>query len=209
MTDSGGGGLRLIEGGQRESFRLGRGVVRLWSGIGLPPGASALVCEEDTMQVLGADLELKLVPDHPVRVLMAAEEARPVAPGIVLCSGRTPVVLRAVIHDLDLEPSWKVDWIRAALEQVLQQAAQRTIEGLSMPLLGTIHGRLALPRALSLTFKALVAARESLPGRIWLMVPASAQHEIRAQLDELVTGLDHGLNHGLNDSPDDSLDDNA
>ena len=44
-----------------------------------------------------------------------------------------------MIHDLDREPSWQVDWIRSALEQVLRQAAQRTIEGLSMPLLGTVH----------------------------------------------------------------------
>jgi hypothetical protein len=193
MTETGGGGrLRVIEGGQRESFRLGRGVVRLWSGVGLPPGASALVCEEDTMQVLGADLELKLVRDHPVRVLTAAEEARPVEPGVVLCSGRAPVVLRAVIHDLDREPSWQVDWIRSALEQALRQAAQQTIEGLAMPLLGTIHGRLPLPLALELTFQVLVAARETLPGRIWLMVPASAQRDTRAQLDDLLSGLDDG-----------------
>ncbi len=85
-----------------------------------------------------------------------------------------------------------MDWIRSALEQALRQAAQQTIEGLAMPLLGTIHGRLPLPLALELTFQVLVAARETLPGRIWLMVPASAQRDTRAQLDDLLSGLDDG-----------------
>lgn len=188
--DARGQRLRLIEGGRREAFRIGSSEVRLWTGPGLPAGAGALVCEEDTMQVLGAPLALEPLFEHPVRVLTAASAASPATPGTVLVRAGRPLLLRAVVHDLDRDPSWSEGWIAEALREVLRLSARLKLGGVALPLLGTIHGRMPPTRALRLTWEALVAAREALPRRLWLLLPAAQIEATRERLDGLTATLD-------------------
>jgi hypothetical protein len=174
--------LRLMNGGQSDSFRLGSAtVVRLWGEPLVPAGAGAVVLEEDTLQVLGAPVELCLPTGHPVRVITEAYEAQPVPPGAVLVRGERPLALLAVVHDLDREPSWEEAWIAAALRAVLEEAARRNIRGLALPLLGTVHGRLDPARAVALTWEALREA-ERPPERIWLQAPPNELPIIREQI---------------------------
>ena len=112
------------------------------------------------------------------------------APGSVLVRAGRPLLLRAVVHDLDRDPSWREGWIAAALQEVLLHCERLKIGGLALPRLGTIHGRLPPARALQLTWEALLAARAALPRRLWLLLPASQIEATRARLDALVASIE-------------------
>ena len=151
----------------------------IWHGVrlgvapaGCPPFAiDALIVEDDTWQVLAADPEFHPTAEHPVRLMQALRQAEPVPPGSVVFEAGVPARLRAVVHDLDRDPSWREEWIAAALASCLEIAAERGLRSLAVPLLGTRHGRLPPGRALELVEEALTAPAAELPKRLWILFP--------------------------------------
>jgi hypothetical protein len=80
--------------------------------------------------------------------------------------------LLAVVHDLDIEPSWRESWVAAALSSIFAEAATRRLRTLRIPLLATRHGRLAPSRFMRLLRTAVddAIAREGLDLRaVWLV----------------------------------------
>ena len=151
----------------------------IWHGVRLgvapessPPFAiDALVVEDDTWQVLGADPEFRPTAEHPLRLMQALRQAEPVAPGSVFVVPGRPTRLHAVVHDLDRDPSWREEWIAAALEGCLGIASERGFRSLAIPLLGTRHGGLAPDRAVGLLEDSLAAPSAPLPRKLWLISP--------------------------------------
>lgn len=179
--------LRLIQGGRRDRVQLGQVQVQVavWSEENLP-GVAAVVYEEDTFLTLSAPTLLSEPAEHPVRTFTNALEVEPIAPGTVLIGPRDrPLELLAVVHDLDHDPSWRSDWISAALTGVMERAAQRQVRELALPLLGTVHGRLPLEEAVSLNVAAFRSVDQHFPERVWLMVPESALEEVADLLSRL------------------------
>ena len=86
----------------------------IWHGLrveiapsGEPPFAvDAVVIEDDTWQVLGAEPEFSSAAEHPIRLMQELREAEPLEPGSVFIKEGAPVRLHAIVHDLDCEPSW-------------------------------------------------------------------------------------------------------
>jgi len=127
-----------------------------------------LVREEDVQLILTAAAN----PSPPTQSLDELERAALNAPcqspgGVVVRPGR-PMLLLAVIHDLDHEPSWREDWIVSATAAAMRAARWRGLMHLSMPLLGTVHGRLDPWRAAELLVHALGKDARGRPETLWI-----------------------------------------
>ena len=135
----------------------------------LPFEVEALVVEDDTWLVLGADAAYREPRESLLEVLTATHEARPELPGTVVLLEDRPPRFHAVVHDLDRDPSWKEEWIEAALRKSVEMAGIRGLAALGLDPLGCRHGRLDPDRFLTLLEGALRAARHRSLRRIWLV----------------------------------------
>lgn len=163
--------LRLIPGMDRNRARFG-GIVIAAEPYRRPPfQVDAVVAEEDSFMVLSAGPQFHEPADHPVRILTAAFTARPVQPGSVVVKSGFPVMIYAVVHDLDHEPTWKEEWVAAAYRAIMREAARCGFQAIALPLLGTVHGTL-LPRRSALLLRRVLDKNvpEGLK-RLWLVVP--------------------------------------
>ena len=179
--------LRLIRGRLDISVEIG-GVQVALAPIGMRPlDVDAIVLEEDTYCLLSRRPP-GVSPWGQVRgesgVIARAH------PGCVRVEPGRPLRLLAIIHDLDISPSWRELWIEKALDAVLAIAEERRVTRLAMPLLGTIHGRHPPQRSLELLRKRLEGLRPSHPRRLWLTAERAELPALAALLRELA--LDTG-----------------
>ena len=93
-----------------------------------------------------------------------------------------------MIHDLSEEPTWREEWIQAALEGVFQAAEDHHIRALALPFIGTIHGRLQPHRFVALLCRAIDRATPSRLKKLWLVVPAGVKAEVLAPLQTEAPG---------------------
>ena len=100
-----------------------------------------LVLEEDTWFALSSSPRVREPREHLIRVMTDAWEAEPAEPGSVHVRDEHPFRILAVVHDLSLDPSWRVEWIETALRRSLEVARERGIRSLGIEPLGTVHGR--------------------------------------------------------------------
>lgn len=170
--------LRLLQGDLVE--QTARVVV---ADDGSPPFAvDAMVIEQDCDLLLAPPAAIVQEPaEHPGRLLLRVLNQRRHPPGSVLAAGGRPLRLHAVVHDLERQPSWREEWVQAALTRLFDIARRRQVARLAMPLLGTVHGRLDSARSLALILAAL-SAGGSFPRRLWLRVPSADAQTVRSML---------------------------
>lgn len=179
--------MRVIHGGRRE-YLLGTIRVVVSSRNRSPFPVDAVVVEDDTYGVLGADPLPREPIDHPIRIWTELHELEPARPGTVkLGHGRTPRLL-AVVHDLSRDPSWKEAWVSSALAAALSRAERLRARSLGLQALGTIHGRLAAQRFLELLRAVLAQEAPLFVRRIWLV----ARPEHVGELRHLLEGFERG-----------------
>jgi len=128
--------LRLVR-----SPRGGRGVVTIAPHHQPPFPVQGLVLEDDTWFALSSAPTVLEPREHPIRVMTDAWEAEPAEPGSVHVRDRHPFRILAVVHDLSMDPTWRVEWIELALRRSLEVARQRGLQALGIEPLGTVHGR--------------------------------------------------------------------
>jgi hypothetical protein len=161
-------GFRLVGGGLHRTETI-HGVVVVHGPEQRPPFVvEALVAEEDTCLVLSTPADVVVTPEHPVRVMTEVHTAQPLVPGSVVVRHGEPLRFLAIVHDLDLEPSCDEAWVLSALEQVFVEAEARGLCAIGLPMIGTLHGKLAPERFMALLTDALQRGAESLQ-RIWLI----------------------------------------
>jgi hypothetical protein len=151
-----------------------------------PSVVDAVVAEEDTYLVLSADPEVREPEVARLRAFHEAYNAEPAEPGSVVAREGSPLRLLAVVHDLSLDPSWREEWVAAALEAVLREADARSVRSLVIPPLGRVHGSLPRERLLVLLRAALRACAPRHLERLCLVVP---DEEVAAFKDLLGSGL--------------------
>ena len=149
----------------------------------------AVVAEEDTFLVLGADPVAKENYESPQALTRSAAATEPAAPGSVVVREGSPLRLLAVIHDLELEPSWSEEWVASALSSIFLEAEARRLSAIALPTLGTLHGSLEPQRFVELLKSVLDAAYFGSLERLWLVVPRGTD---MSQFRGLV-----GTNYGL------------
>jgi len=178
--------LTVIRGGLVRSTWLGRVKVVAAPKDHPPFPVEAMVFEEDTFLVLSSDPTVRDPKVPLVRILTRLMETQPETPGTVLVKGGVPIRLLAVVHDLNEDPSWREEWIAAALARIFQNSERRGFHSLALPLLGTMHGRLGKDRALALLTRHLTERPPARLRRIWLVVPPGCAPEIIGLIEDLV-----------------------
>jgi len=139
---------------------------------GRPPfPVNAVAAEEDTFLVLSADPVVRAPREPLIKLLTKVIETRPEIPGTVLVKGKDPLRLLAIVHDLNLEPSWREEWIASTLDEIFKEAECRRLHAIALPFLGTRHGSLKVERFVALLRRALERMSPSHPKRLWLVTP--------------------------------------
>ena len=149
--------------------RIGAVAIVVAPACAAPFEVEAVVYEEDTFLVLSAAAEVSEPEAARERVLAEAYGAEAIAPGSVVVRIGEPLRLLAVVHDLGRSPSWREEWVAAALLAALRESEARRLHSLSLPLLGRVHGQLEVERFLTLLHQALDHAQTHHLERLWLV----------------------------------------
>ena len=153
-----------------------------------PFEVDAIAYEEDTWLIMSADPKICQPEEHPIRLMTDLINAQPETVGSVRVQGRNPLRFLAVVHDVNLEPTWKEEWIEKALVNIFGEAERRKMKAVAVPMLGTRHGRLDPKDFTALLGRALRQQSFVHLKRLWLIVPSGASREIvkslKAILDE-------------------------
>ena len=149
-----------------------------------PFAPQAVVLEDDTYRVLGAEPVASERYEDTGRALERAAAAEPELPGSVIVSEKSPLVFHAVVHDLDSEPSWREEWVVDAIYRILREAGRRKLRCIALPMLGTLHGSLDARRFVQLLRSALVGSDLGTLEAIWLLAPAGTPHGVFDPLRE-------------------------
>ncbi len=143
----------------------------------------AVTYEEDTYLVMSADPGVWENRDDPEQLMAQLRELRPKRPGMVVVEPGVPLRLLAVVHDLNLDPSWKEEWITGALDEIFRLAEQHRLRSLALPLLGTLYGSLDPLRFIALLRQSLERWSPSLLTHLWLVLPAGTSPETIERID--------------------------
>lgn len=167
-----GSSFQVLPGGRRVSDAVAGVQIVVARGDDPPFAIDGQVFEEDTWLAMSTELDVIRSPDHPVRVMTLAWEAKPENPGSVTVKRGPPARLLAVVHDLDAEPSCTEEWVESALYEVFMSCTKHRLHALKLPLLGSKHGNLPATRFMALLRRSLQRAVDedgSLPlRRLWL-----------------------------------------
>ncbi|MBI4537964.1 MAG: hypothetical protein HY704_00470 [Gemmatimonadetes bacterium] len=152
-----------------------------------PPFAvDAVVLEEDTYLVLTAERDILEEPEEGLgRLLERAAEWEPEEPGSVIVRTGSPLRLLAVVHDLDLDPTWREEWIARALGQVLREVERLRVTSMALPVLGSVHGTFAATRFAQLLQDEIQRAAPRSLRALWITLPPGAGPDAVAALREL------------------------
>jgi hypothetical protein len=162
--------LRLVRGGHPE---ISVGCVRIVAAPEEPRPfeVDAVAFEEDTFLVLSADPVARDPGEPLIKILTEAHEVEPASPGRVVVREGRPLHLLAVVHDLGRDPTWREEWVTAALEGILRECETREIGSLALPPIGTLHGTLRVERFVALLRDALRGPMPASLERVWLIAP--------------------------------------
>lgn len=121
---------------------------------------AARLVEADRDGVLTAPVGARMPAEGLAALAAAAVTATGHAPGSVVVRPGSPVEMRAIVHDLECEPSWREAWVASACRAAFAEVRRRGIDELALPLLGTVYGRLGRDRALWLIARAVAPTRD-------------------------------------------------
>lgn len=150
----------------------------------LPFIVDAVVVEEDRWRSLAAP---PLLGDEalvsPVRTMTRAHDVEPLALGAVEVRPGNPVVLRAVVIDVDADPCCVAASVATATIACVRTCRERRLDRLRLPLLGSDKGRLdplESARTIIAALRELSAERGHLD--IALVVPAALRADLQGAL---------------------------
>jgi hypothetical protein len=139
----------------------------------LPPfKIDAIVEEQDTSLLLGVAPTIVEPNESYEKLVSQMISQQPRSPGEVVVKGNHPVRLLAVVHNLELEPTWKEEWIANTLGHIFKESVNNKIKTVAMPVLGSIYGSLNYENFIELFRSALPPGNFTYPEKIWLSVPA-------------------------------------
>ena len=144
--------------------------------MALPPfPVEAFVIEQDRDLLLDADPILREPKGSLNDQIKAVQQAKPKEAGSVIVAGDSiPYTFLAIVHDFSAEPSWRESWVAQAFEAVLHEADALRLNSIGLPLLGSVHGKVAPSRAVELLAESLDRARSSSLENLWLLSPKDA-----------------------------------
>jgi hypothetical protein len=175
-------GLRLIQGHLQCQMAFGPVKIIAAPESAPPFKIDARAYEEDTWLVMSAEPKVCLPEVHPIRLMTELIEARPKNAGSVMVRGNHPLRFLAIVHDVNLEPTWKEEWIETAIAKIFQESEKRNIGAIGLPLLGTLHGRLEPTRFALILGRVIKKAVLTHLRRVWLISPIRTNREVISTL---------------------------
>ncbi len=156
-----------------------------------PFSVKAIAEEQDTSLVLEPSDELPEYSDNrPIWYQANTQELQKTChPGEVIVKSYNPIRLSAIVHDLDCDPSWNIDWIKAAIKNIFNLCDEKQLVSLALPLLGTQFGKVKNEEFLELLVNQLLLNQSDYPQRIWLLVSADNCQKIYEFLNQLRVNL--------------------
>ena len=153
-----------------------------------------MVVEEDTSLILSTKKAVEKSDKktgHLIRDSLQTISDSPI-PGMALIRGKAPYRFLAIIHDFNLTPSWSVEWVKDALDDIFEIADRYGLKTMSLPLLATVHGSMAVHEFMNILFDVLENRYLNHLNTIYLIVSEYA-------IDEVVNASSERLNHPLSD----------
>ena len=136
-----------------------------------PFDIDAVVEEQDTALILSESGNITTSDNKPAWFLANKLESQSLLKsGSVIKRDGETLRLLAIVHDLDVEPSWSSEWIEQALDNIFKVSAIEGISSLQLPVLGAQYGRFSMQEFLQLFVIAINKAQGKLK-KIWLVVP--------------------------------------
>lgn len=154
-----------------------------------PFPVKAIVEEQDTSLVLEpADEIHEYSDDKPIWYLSNTQELqKEYIPGEVIVKSYNPIRLLAIIHDLNCEPTWSIDWVKKTIENIFSLCREKELKSLGLPILGTQFGKLENEEFLKLLVSQLQIDLFAYPQQIWLVVPTNECQKVYDNLNLMVT----------------------
>ena len=179
--------LRLIQGGLNYSVQIGS-VEVLAAPDGRPPfKVEGFAFEEDTCLMLSSSGSGVRASKNQLSGFCGVYGGsfEPHQPGSVVVKGKYPYRLFAIVHDLSCEPSWRMRWVRAALDNLMQEVDRLELRSLALPLLGSVHGQMDIDRFLIMLHQALREMPPRFLRRVWLMSAADTCGTVIRELEAI------------------------
>ena len=153
-----------------------------------PPFApQAIIEEQDTALLLNPQTTLH-DPGKPAWYLANTLEDNPSHPlGSVVVKGHQPRRLLAIVHDIERSPTCQPEFIQTAWLNVMTVIQENQFTTASMPLLGTVHGKISVKDALVLLGESLRKNQPTCLEKVWLILPNNCGCEVLAQLSHSTT----------------------
>lgn len=142
------------------------------------------IIEEDTWQLMAADTAAAELDEHPIRLMTSLIDQQPVPPGEVIDKGNQ---WRPVIFNLDEDPPCRPEWVKSALDRVVDLIEERGINSLSMPLPAYQQHCLSSRSAIRLLLDSLKAVPADKPLNIWLKIPRTALEQVTQELGQQIS----------------------
>ena len=146
----------------------------------------AVVEEQDTALVLGESHEIR-DPDKPAWYLahkLASQQLY--TPGQIIIKHSQPLRLLAIVHNFDDEPSWRLEWVAQALNNMDEIIRQYAIKSIALPLLGCQYGRIQPPEFITLMFEQIKSREHHTLKQLGLQIPDDGRAEILAMINEII-----------------------
>ena len=143
--------------------------------------AEAEIVEEDTWQLMAADITARETDEHPIRLMTSLIDQKPLTPGEVIIRRNE---WRAVIFDLDAEPPCTPEWIRKALQHISHLLVSNAISSISLSLPGIRYSCLGWQTSINLVLAELVQASNQIPLVICLYIPSNYLDSVTRELEK-------------------------
>jgi len=137
-----------------------------------PFPVQAIVEEQDTYLLLSEQATLS-DPGKPAWYLANTmeREEKIYQPGSVIMKPQQPNRLLAIVHDIELDPTCKPEYVERAWKNIFELIAVEEFSSIAIPLLGTVHGKLDFNDAMQLLRKSLHQPLPEYLQQIWFILP--------------------------------------
>lgn len=171
--------FKLLLGGKAKHVTINGVKVSVAPNTLFPLPVDARVFEEDTHLVLTVDPVMRYTPEHPIRMLNSLSRDRAKKPGSVVLNGAS---WYAVVHDLDLEPTSRREWVESAYREIFRLTEEGRVNRIGIPLLGSVHGNMKSAESLDLLLQRIRTVRARELKHIMIIVPPGQVEQTKTNL---------------------------
>ena len=158
----------VLEGGKNKQVTVNTVNLAVVPNSLSPLLVNVRVFEEDTHLVLTVDPDMRHTEEHPIRLMTRIMETKPKKPGSIITRNAS---WYAIVHDLDVEPSWRQKWIEDAYLAILKLAETKRVQKLGLPLLGSVHGNFSPEQSLKILIQNITPLTFQHLNNILILVP--------------------------------------